>query len=326
MKITFKILAIFSVVLSVGFTGCLKDKDFDEGRYNINLENAPEVVQLLGFAPGDILSVINLEYASTDTTFNGVVASLAADQPAVEDITVTLVQNPTLVTDYNTAHGTTYTLLPTAIYSIPSTLTIKIPKGSREGYVTLKAKPSDIAAGNYALGFSISSISSTNYRISGNFKNVVVALGVKNRYDGVYNLRFKMLDWNTAYTISNQITDWPAATIEMRTTSANTVNMFSALHGDYIHVAATSAGGLTGFGSTNPRFVFDLNTNKLIGVSNAFPNPSNGRTFELNTAVTTSRWEPKAGGGGDIYAAIILKQPGRPDLMIYDTLKFVRAR
>jgi hypothetical protein len=68
---------------------------------------------------------------------------------------------------------------------------------------------------------------------------------------------------------------------------------------------------------------FDLATDKLLSVTNTTPDDGRGRAFEMNPAVTTSRYDPAT---KTIYAAYFLKQTGRPNLAIYDTLVYVKER
>ena len=80
--------------------------------------------------------------------------------------------------------------------------------------------------------------------------------------------------------------------------------------------------GVSGFGATQPVFVFDEN-DKLVSVSNGVPNPANGRAFAINPAVTDSRYDPET---KTIYAAFIMTQPGFEPIPIFDTLKYKGPR
>jgi hypothetical protein len=316
-----KFIRLFAAASSMLLlTSCLKDKKIEEeaayGTWNVT---GRQIVELPAPTPNGT-NIVNLDFANTDTTFNVVAVNLAADQPAQEDVIVTLRLNPTLVADYNTANGTAYVAPPSSVFTMDP-LTVTIPRGSRFGYLKMRAKPSDLATGAFAFGFSIASVSDPKYTISSNFRNTVVIVGVKNRYDGVYSLKFKMVDW-TAYSIAVGPYDW-GGNVHMITAGTNSVKLFDAWgFGTYIHPAVNTTPAYTGFGQTQPKFIFDLNTNKLIDCVNDQVT-TNGRTFTINPAVTTSRWDPAT---KNIYAAIILKQTGRPDLMIYDTLTYVGPR
>ena len=166
---------------------------------------------------------------------------------------------------------------------------------------------------------------------AGNLAIMKVLISVKNKYDGTYVLKSKLLDWqnNTPFNIANTPFTWPGSTssygsILMITAGPTSVKMFDDWgFGTYIHPIKTTTPSWSGFGSTEPKFTFDGTTNALTAATNDFLNPSNGRAFKVNTAVTTSRWDPVT---KNIYAAIIMTQPGRSDLQIFDTLVYVGPR
>ena len=93
--------------------------------------------------------------------------------------------------------------------------------------------------------------------------------------------------------------------IAMITASANSVALYNPVFADGLVPAFTSGGDPTGFGAATPVFTFDLATNKLVSVVNSTPDDGRGRAFELNPAVTTSRFDPAT---KTIYAAYFLKQ------------------
>ena len=111
---------------------------------------------------------------------------MGATEPAQEDIHVTLVANNTLIDDYNTANGTTYEVPPSTAFTISNGGVVTIPKGSYTGYLQITFKPSDFLGVNYAVGYTISSIQESGYTISGNLPNGIVAIGIKNDWDGDY--------------------------------------------------------------------------------------------------------------------------------------------
>jgi hypothetical protein len=318
MKKSFiKILSV--AALAVTFTSCLKDKKVEDKVYGTNGIEEIKIVEIPG--PLNDATIINLEFATVDTTFALVTLNLATDQVASEDVVVNLTQVPSLVADYNNVHGTTYTAMPTSLYSLDP-LKVTIKKGSRFGYLKVKGKPSDFASGTFAWGFSISSIETQGYTISGNFRNTVVIVGVKNKYDGVYSLKGKNLGW-TAYGISDAAYTWPGD-ILLITSGVNSVDMFDDwAFGTYIQVGITPT-AYTGFGETRPRFVFNTSTDAMTNCINATVSPR-GRSFEMNPAFTTSRYDATA---KRVFAAILMKQtnPARSDMQVFDTLTFVRPR
>ena len=315
-----------AAAVAVAFSSCLKDKKIDDQEYGMINHDKQKIVELAA-PPTHVLSNA-MDYVNQNVTVDLATVNIAADQAATEDVvvTLTLANSNSMIADYNTANSASVIPLPANFYTVQgSGLVVTVPKGSRMAAVqavinSINFDPST----TYGLGFTIASVDKQGYTISGTFQKVLVLFSAKNRYDGHYNLFFKMLDWDAAHGISNQAIAWPAAYgIELVTTGGNTVKMFSPGHGAFIHVAMTSALGPTGFGVTEPKFTFDLATNKMTNCVNDVPNPSNGRQFSMNSAVTDSRWDP---ADGSVYAAIVLTQPARTDLKIYDTLRYVGPR
>lgn len=309
-----KKIVIYSLALMVTniMAGCLKDKDFEDQKYGLAIKEVKGVT----FPEAPVL-VTGLDAISTPQTITTVV-HLESDEPAPQDIKVQLELDPDLATDAG------YTaLLPT---SFSTSLTVTIPAGKRMGELNILIPN----AGNlnptvtHGMGFRIISTDPGGITLAANFKELVVAFSIKNKYDGVYNLRSRQLDWSS-FNIGNHLWDWADEGIYLITSGANSVKMWDEWgFGTYIHPAVqVNMTTATGFGSTEPKFIFNLADDKLIDCVNDFPNPPNGRSFTLNPAVTTSRFDPAT---KTIYAAIVLKHPGRPDLLIYDTLTYVRPR
>lgn len=311
--------------LSAIFTGCLKDKGFEEQIYGIKDPSG----QPLGISfpatgtNGGSLDVA-IDALATAQTVSVVDINLEGNEPAAADIHVNLVMNPTLVADYNTQNGTSLIALPVAQYT--ANLKVTIAKGQRLGSFKLVLPNSSLISpiNSYGMGLSIASIDEPGYIIAANLKNIVLNISIKNKFDGVYKLKSKMLDWlnNTPFNIDNAAWTWPGE-VFMITSGPNSVKMYDDYgFSQYIHPIKTTT-AWSAFGSTEPKFIFDNTANTLTDCVNDFVNPSNGRAFLKNAAITTSRWDPAT---KNIYAAIIMKQPGRSDLQIFDTLIYVRAR
>jgi hypothetical protein len=176
---------ILVIVISVFFllTGCLKDEDVDDGNIGIKPDVNSKLVEVMGPLSG--LIVRSLDASSSETAFTAISVRLAADQPAQNDVQVTLRLDSNAVKGYNAANGTNYIVPPPNLYSIP-TLTVTIPKGSRTADVIVKAIPSNLAGVPYALGFTIASVADPSIKISGNYRTLVAAIGVKNEYEASY--------------------------------------------------------------------------------------------------------------------------------------------
>ena len=316
--------SVFATLLVAG-TGCLKDELADEQQSIPDIAGSPSVVEIPG--PVRVTNSYRTSYAISllsgdkDTTFTLVPVRLAADQPAPEDIQVELEMVPQLLQAYNDSTHSNIEVPPANLYTLTS-MTVAIPKGSREGALQVTTKPNNLVGPEYGFGVRIKSVSNPKYLISGNFNNAVILIGVRNKYDGDYELQVKTVGW-AAYGISdNESLTYPE-NIAMVTASANSVALYNPVFAAGLVPAFTSTGDPTGFGAATPLFTFDPATDKLVSVVNTTPDDGRGRAFELNPAVTTSRFDPAT---RTIYAAYFLKQNGRPNMAIYDTLTYIGPR
>jgi hypothetical protein len=183
-------LAFFSscAIIATCFSGCLKDKDFDNGVIqSVHSASAQNIVEIaLTTTSTDNFYFLSVNASSNDTTINLVPIRLASPSPASQDVHVTLKLDSTVLKSYNAANGTTYSLPPTSIYTIVNNV-VTIPAGSNIGYLQVKFKSADFLNGGLAFPFSISSTDGGAI-ISGNSNTGVVAVAAKNKYDGIYSV------------------------------------------------------------------------------------------------------------------------------------------
>lgn len=279
----YKIKSLLILILgaSLGMTGCLKDKDYDSHATQSTApdgtnQNVVEIQLTATSASNFLLSAFDA--VNADTTFDLIPVVLASPGVAKEDINVTLVANPTLIADYNTANGTDYMVPDPSIYTILNDgLVVKIPAGSRRGFLRVKINPSNFLGASYAFGFSIASIDKPGYVISGNLNNGIAAIGIKNKYDGRYELKgfHNRPGYDAPY---DEIVD-------MITDAQDKVYMFWVGQGPYHPIA----GGTTAYGGLTIEFQFDQTTNALIGVDNTVTPGS--PPFTIGPA-TDSRYDP----------------------------------
>lgn len=314
-----------AAIIATAGSGCLKDELADDELTFPDIKSSPNVVELLGAREpvSQMISfAVSLISSDKDTTLNLQPVRLASDQPAPEDIQVELELVPSLLTTYNTATGSKLVAPAASLYRFPNGLTVTIPKGSREGPLNIVTKPSALVGPEYGLALRIKSVSNPKYLISGNHNSSVIIIGVRNKYDGVYTLKLKTTGW-AAYGISDNVTLTYPEDISMITSSATAVALYNPLFGTGFQPGFTSTGDPTGFGAATPVFTFDPATDKLVSVINSSPPDSRNRTFELIPTVTTSRFDPAT---KTIYAAYYLKQNGRPNMSIFDTLTYKGPR
>src|SRR5437870_159862 len=138
-KIKFCSLA---VVLTAGFSGCLKDEDFDNGVIQSLHTNGttPAVVEIKLTAGSNAnFLLVSYDNAETDTVVDLIPVNLATKDPAPQDLHVTLTLKQSLVDDYNANpdNGTAYGD-PSAFYTVEDDGVVTIPKGQHTGYLRIK--------------------------------------------------------------------------------------------------------------------------------------------------------------------------------------------
>ncbi len=337
MKWNIKMALSLALATALAGTGCLKDKDYDDGLIQSTraTDGAIKVVEIkLSASSTDNFYPFFVDNSPNDTTVQLIPVNLATHDPAPTDLHVTLTQNDQLVTDYNadntdtTATDTnpdpsgaiTHYDIPNGLYTVVNPVVI-IPKGEHTAYLQVKFKPSDLVGDKkYAVGFSITKIDEPGYTISGNSKDGIVNIGIKNKYDGFYSLVVRTTGW-AAYSISDGPSKkWPSnATWE--TTGANTLVLHTKEGGIGVP-AFDNTGAPTSFGSTEARFTLDLATDKITNVDNTQDDDGRGRTFHLNAA-EDSRYDAAT---KTVYAAFVMTQNGRPNQFFYDTLVYKGSR
>ncbi len=325
IKYSLVTFVLFSIVLS----GCLKDDGYDDRNYqagethNDGKQNVISVALTATTTVNHLL--LALDNSSSDTTLNAIPITLGG-QPATEDIQVRVQLDPALLGSYNADNGTTHEEAPSSTFTIinsgdsASGYLVNIQKGSNTGYLQVKLTPSNFLGFDYAIGVQIVSVPS-GYLIASNLSTGILAIAVKNLWDGKYTLTQETTGW-AAYGIADGVSfTWPTD-VSIVTASAVADDINTA-EGGALQPAFTTSGGTTVFGATAPRFTFDPATNQLVSVENTLPDDGRGRTLSLNPAITDSRYDPAT---KTIYAAYIMKQTGRPNQFIYDTLTYVGSR
>lgn len=224
-------------------TSCLKDKNITDKKYGMEGLEDVRLVEIVETPT----KTYALDYRDVDTSFTLFTLHLNAAAPAEQDINVTLTLNNQLVDDYNAENGTAFEVAPSSIYSLGN-LSITIPKGSKEGSVIINTNPADLSAGEYALGFTISSISVPGIVVSKNYSNLFVYLGVKNKYDGIYTLNGKFY-----HPASSPAYAGFTLNAEMHTTSPTKVKLYIPDDPFHAYCAPGLFGGaLSAFGAQEP--------------------------------------------------------------------------
>lgn len=147
-----KLSAVLLVMVSL--SSCLKN-----GPYNIDFSSVAPSVDL-PLAAANSNNVVPFTFQAGANTFP-VYADLASPSVLSTSTSVTLIVDSAYLNSYNTANGTSYTLLPDSDYTVTS-LSLTIPAGQRldSAEVTFNISKIDTSSSiSYVLPFSISAAS-----------------------------------------------------------------------------------------------------------------------------------------------------------------------
>jgi hypothetical protein len=238
-----------------------------------------------------------------------------------KDIDITLTLNQVALDTFNSNQGTSYVIPPPDTYTLDTVTTIV--KGTRQVTITVHVNvaPADYDySASYALPLTIKSASYGV--ISSNFGTAIYSFIARNKYDGSYSFRERLVGWGVFGIDDGGTYNWPY-NVGFATSGQSSNTTFDGNVGyGALQLGFTSTGGATGFGAATPQFTFNPATDALVSVVNLTPDSRN-RAFALNPAVTDSRYDAST---GTIYAAYIMTQNARPPQYIYDTLVYKGVR
>ncbi len=296
------------LLASAIFIGCLKDKGFDNQEYGIKDPSGNSLGISFPQAPsspilGSLNSLTTEQTLSTDVNLES--ASFAAT-----DVIVQIVSNPTLVASAG------YNAIPSGGVIMPTSVTIKA--GTRLVPVTLRIPNSSLldATKIYAVGLSISSVSPSGYTIASNLKNIVMAFSIKNKYDGVYQLRGyhnrNIPDYTAPYNVK----------IHLVTTGPNSVvTFYPAPPGPNVNAHPINGSGGAYYGTFAPEFTFNTTTNACTAVQMW----SGYAPLTMGLLGTTNRYVPGV-GATPAMAYLAFNYNGNPLRSFFDTLTYIGPR
>lgn len=308
------------LLITLSFVSCLKDRDYVDGKigHKVDDQNIIEIAWPNRPAPSRNYA---LDFVDVDTNFVVVPIRIASGIPAPHDITVVLDTSVTTAA----IKETNYDHFPTNLFEFTGPLTVVIPKGQTSADFSIRVNPIKFDPSSlYAIAFKIASVSDPNYTISGNFGTFLASFGAKNDWDGEYKLTVRMdADNNDRPTVLTGVSwDW-GGPVHLVTSGSTTIDLYDNWgFADYIQPIRTATGGASGFGSTHPRFTIDPATNKITKVENAYPNPSNGRQFQIDPT-KTSYYDPAT---KTMYVYFIMTQPSFGPLRIADIFTYLGPR
>lgn len=173
--IKFTALSIIALAVT-SLSSCLKDPRF------VDYASSTPFVELPLDASNGSFTAAAYAIVSTPSSLP-VVVNYAAAKPRTSPLTVTLKVDAAALAAYNTANGTSFTMLPAADYSIPS-LTVTIPAGQNTATLNILINSSLVdPAGSFILPISIADGGGVAISVS---STLLYNVQAKNQYDGNY--------------------------------------------------------------------------------------------------------------------------------------------
>lgn len=170
------ILILLSMVIFL--SGCLKEKE----RLEVD-DNTSRVITEFTNGDSTTLNTLALAISSGLQETDLAEVRILPRSNATQNVDVTIELNPGLVEAYNDANGTFYEIPPSSVYEFDTHIYTLTP-GNKATNVKIKIDPSALVNNEYALGFTIASVS--NGEVSVIKRDYVVELKAKNEYDGEY--------------------------------------------------------------------------------------------------------------------------------------------
>jgi hypothetical protein len=280
------ILKLCVALLAVTLASCL-----DDDKYALDPEGTQNVIEFYDASvptspAGAIYPAWTTSFSVSPEATLVQRISYSGPQDNDKDIVLTLAVDPVALQEFNFQMDTlgqgTYELLPASNYSIPS-MTVTIPRGQDGVDVSITLFPDQFdLSRNFAIPLRI--VSASSGALSRHWSVAILATVVKNKYDGVFTVtpygNLSAADGMDDVTTAAFYGIYPK-TIELRTVNGNTVNYFDQEYNLQGHIFS-NAGAATYFGGFAAQFAFDVTTNQVTSVVNAFGQTNNNRSGKLN--------------------------------------------
>jgi hypothetical protein len=241
-----------ALMLATAFFSCKKEDN------NFNTDRV--IAEFTDAAAGGSVS---MDFSSSVIEVDIAEVRLFMRSWAKKDVKVTVINSPAAVGDYNTENGTSYEPLPSGAYSFVDA-EYTLTQDARTAPVTIKLRPSDLLNGNYAIGLSIADVE--NGDVSETAQRIVIAVSVKNKYDGRYNVTGSLVDAAGEYTGI-----YPNNGVELRTAGADAVDYLDPTYTvgspffNNAYIITNIGTGVPAW-AYSPRFVFNTTTDKCIQI------------------------------------------------------------
>lgn len=265
--------------LATLLTSCLEDTGY------LNIFNGENSQPVVSFGQADHGQIVRTVEVSTEPQELSVNINIAR---ATSDVTVTVAMDPSLLDEYNESRADEagfepYSLLPDSTYTIPS-FTINIPKGTLDGAFTFSVVSSKISLDEQYILPLLITTTTGGATIASNLNTSLIVVGVKNDYDGIYDVIDGNIQRNSATgpdpLLSGDFVD--GIEIEVITASVNS-NFFAPTWKDGSGIGGIDNTYLTVNKATNEVTVLSKNNASLKNTSGRINSydPAT-KTFTLN--------------------------------------------
>ncbi len=304
MKKVSSLFVLFASLLFIG-TGCLKDNDFEDNKYGIQINEMKAVAFPQASSSPVVLGITGqpapLVVAGPFITIEGV-------GPASSDVNIKLEFDNAAVTEKGLIP------LPAGSYSL-NTMTPKIASGdsnTRELRITILNSNALDPSISYGIGIKIASVDG-GYKIAKNMNTVVIGFTIKNKYDGIY--RLEGYHNRPPYT-------FPYDTeVHLITKGPNEVYFYWPDVKSIGHPIGTGPGATSWYGAgIAPSIVFDPATDKVVNVYNLTP----GTVITMFTGAGSR--ESKYVPGPPAKITVDWNYNGNPQRAFFDDLTYIGPR
>lgn len=215
MVISIKKISILIVLFTYIFclASCLKNKGYED----VITDDGAKAIAAIADAELSDFKVFALDVTPSLETINAIRIYLGERGVAKKNYTIKIVKNAGLIADYNSAHGTNFLELPANAYTGSFDIVVEAGKNTADLVLNLDKTKFDLAK-SYALGLQIADASGAI--INPNAKSIVVNIGLKNKWDGVYRIK-GFVDHPTAAFKG----PFDAPEVELQTSGPNSVTM-----------------------------------------------------------------------------------------------------
>ncbi len=274
-------LTFLGALMAVSFSGCLKDKGFDNGQYGV------QVIEKKAVA---LPQAGTIKYAIFSSDASQIIAAPTFSAESINkptsDIKVKFALKPDLV-----AADPDLTLLPAEEYSINLDGVIKA--GQVVDTLELEIKKSSNLDPNKIYGLGLELVSADNgYQVAANLKEVLIKIAVKNKYDGIYKVTGAFKDLAAA---GASFTARYPLTYFLVTTGPSSADVNMIINGEIVpgYLFNTPTGG-SYYGRWGLQVIFNTTTDAVSEVRNYYGDPVNPANFV---------GDPSGGSGAPDYIA-----------------------